>query len=70
MTLREIRVIRGLSLRQVAELTRIAAPHLSEIERGLRLASPEQLGRLADAYGVSREGWRATVLYTIDPEVA
>jgi transcriptional regulator with XRE-family HTH domain len=44
-----------LSLRQLAELTGISNPYLSQIERGLRKPSAEVLQQLAKALRVSAE---------------
>jgi transcriptional regulator with XRE-family HTH domain len=56
-----------LSLRQLAELTGISNPYLSQIERGLRKPSAEVLQQLAKALRVS-----AATLYVragiLDPE--
>jgi transcriptional regulator with XRE-family HTH domain len=56
-----------LSLRQLAELTGISNPYLSQIERGLRKPSAEVLQQLAKALRVSAETLyvRAGIL---DPE--
>jgi transcriptional regulator with XRE-family HTH domain len=68
-TLRDLRVARDLTLREVEEasrpvgvngergIARVWAAHLSEIERGKRVPSPDQLAILSDLYGVSRDGW-------------
>jgi transcriptional regulator with XRE-family HTH domain len=69
-SLRDLRTICGLSLRDVQDRTlppgenakpRIWAAHLSEIERGKRVPTPEQLVILSRIYGVSTEGW--TLMY-------
>lgn len=44
-----------LSLRQLAELTGVSNPYLSQIERGLRKPSAEVLQQLAKALRVSAE---------------
>ncbi|MBA3528965.1 MAG: helix-turn-helix transcriptional regulator [Propionibacteriaceae bacterium] len=56
-----------LSLRQLAELTGISNPYLSQIERGLRRPSAEVLQQLSKAFRVSAETLyvRAGIL---DPE--
>ena len=53
--LREQRVDSRLSLRQLAELTGVSNPYLSQIERGLRRPSAEVLQQLAKALRVSAE---------------
>jgi transcriptional regulator with XRE-family HTH domain len=56
-----------LTLRQLAELTGVSNPYLSQIERGLRRPSAEVLQQLAKALRVSAESLyvRAGIL---DPE--
>lgn len=44
-----------LSLRQLAELTGVSNPYLSQVERGLRKPSAEVLQQLAKALRVSAE---------------
>src|SRR3954468_17330490 len=65
--LREQRLPAKLSLRQLAELTGVSNPCLSQIERGLRRPSAEVLQQLAKALRVSAESLyvRAGIL---DPE--
>src|SRR4051812_30536343 len=65
--LRERRVAAELTLRQLAELTGVSNPYLSQIERGLRRPSAEVLQQLAKALRVSAESLyvRAGIL---DPE--
>jgi transcriptional regulator with XRE-family HTH domain len=53
--LRSQRQMAQLSLRQLAELTRISNPYLSQIERGLHQPSVTIIKTLADALGVSAE---------------
>lgn len=53
--LREQRRQAELSLRQLAELTGVSNPYLSQIERGLRKPSAEVLNQLAKALRVSSE---------------
>ena len=45
----------NLSLRQLAELTSLSNPYLSQIERGLHQPSVRVLRRLSDALNVSAE---------------
>ena len=53
--LREQRRHAELSLRQLADLTGVSNPYLSQIERGLRRPSAEVLQQLAKALRVSAE---------------
>jgi transcriptional regulator with XRE-family HTH domain len=53
--LREQRRHAELSLRQLADLTGVSNPYLSQIERGLRKPSAEVLNQLAKALRVSAE---------------
>lgn len=53
--LREQRRQARLSLRQLAELTGVSNPYLSQIERGLRKPSAEVLQQLAKALRISAE---------------
>lgn len=46
-TLKSFRTRRGFSLSQLAELTKIDERRLGELERGQRLASPSECGRLS-----------------------
>ena len=51
--IRSQRKLANLSLRQLAELTSLSNPYLSQIERGLRKPSAEVLQQLASALRVS-----------------
>ena len=53
--IRRRRQLANLSLRQLAELTRISNPYLSQIERGLHQPSVRVLRLLSDALNVSAE---------------
>jgi transcriptional regulator with XRE-family HTH domain len=53
--LRSQRQLAQLSLRQLADLTRISNPYLSQIERGLHQPSVTIIKTLANALGVSPE---------------
>ncbi|MCY7394815.1 MAG: helix-turn-helix domain-containing protein [Nocardioides sp.] len=53
--LKEQRKGARLSLRQLAELTGVSNPYLSQIERGLRRPSAEVLQQLAKALRISAE---------------
>jgi len=51
--LRRARLDRGLSLRQLAELSRVSVPYLSEIERGRKEVSSEILAAVAKVLDLS-----------------
>jgi len=53
--IRSQRKLANLSLRQLAELTSLSNPYLSQIERGLRRPSAEVLQQLAKALRISAE---------------
>ncbi|WP_166355846.1 helix-turn-helix domain-containing protein [Phytoactinopolyspora limicola] len=53
--LREQRRTAQLSLRQLADLTGVSNPYLSQIERGLRKPSAEVLQQIAKALRISSE---------------
>ena len=53
--IRQQRQRAGLSLRQLAELTSLSNPYLSQVERGLHQPSVRVLRLLADALNVSAE---------------
>jgi transcriptional regulator with XRE-family HTH domain len=53
--IRSQRKLANLSLRQLAELTSLSNPYLSQIERGLHQPSVRVLRSLADALNVSAE---------------
>ena len=53
--IRSQRKLANLSLRQLAELTSLSNPYLSQIERGLHQPSVRVLRLLADALDVSAE---------------
>src|SRR6476659_5100521 len=57
-----------LSLRQLAELTGISNPYLSQIERGLRKPSAEVLQQIAKAMRISAESLyvRAGIVHPAD----
>lgn len=50
--LKAARLARGLSLQEVGFRTRVQAPHLSQIERGLLKPYPPQAKRLARFLGL------------------
>ena len=53
--IREQRKLANLSLRQLAELTSLSNPYLSQIERGLHQPSVRVLKAISDALNVSAE---------------
>ena len=53
--IRSQRKLANLSLRQLAELTSLSNPYLSQVERGLHQPSVRVLRSLADALNVSAE---------------
>jgi transcriptional regulator with XRE-family HTH domain len=53
--IRTQRKMANLSLRQLAELTQLSNPYLSQIERGLHQPSVRVLKQLSDALNVSAE---------------
>jgi transcriptional regulator with XRE-family HTH domain len=63
LTLRQMRDARDISLRTLATEVGIHAPHLSEIERGQRMVTPEQLARLSEFYGVDVAGWHLMLVH-------
>lgn len=56
-TLADLRRAAGLSLRDVQRETAVKATHLSEIERGRKWPTPDELAALSAFYGVDEEGW-------------
>src|SRR5262245_53711245 len=69
--LHEQRLANRLSLRQLADLTGVSNPYLSQIERGLRRPSAEVLQQIAKALRISAETLyvRAGILNPEDGEV-
>ncbi len=53
--IREQRTRAGLSLRQLAELTSLSNPYLSQVERGLHQPSVRVLRAISDALNLSAE---------------
>jgi transcriptional regulator with XRE-family HTH domain len=65
------RKLANLSLRQLAELTSLSNPYLSQIERGLHQPSVRVLRQLADALNVSAETLLAQAgLFDPEPDPA
>lgn len=69
LTLRALRLERGLSIRDVENLSGISRACLSMIERGRELPTPEQLATLADVYGVVGR-WRFVTLVLLEERQA
>ena len=63
--IRSIRMSKGITGQRLAQMAKISAPYLSEIERGLSEASGEKLLRIANSLGVSVQ----TLLEGSPPEV-
>ena len=51
----------GLTLRQLADATGVAASYISEMERGIKPGSVSALARLADALGARVDSWSSTL---------
>jgi len=68
VTLRELRRMRGLSLRDVERSTGIYRGQLSTIERGISIPSPATLQTLSELYGVPFDSWKVVVEYVIAGE--
>lgn len=71
--LKRLRRTRGLTLRQVAELSGVTESILSKVENGKRDPQMSTVERIADALGVrlvfeARESLGANVLDVCDPE--
>lgn len=52
-TLRRIRLARGLTLRDLSELSQVSVPYLSEIERGRKEPSSEILATICRVFGMT-----------------
>lgn len=59
--IRAQRLLARLSLRQMAEMTRISNPYLSQVERGIYRPSAHVLKSIADALDISAEALYAQV---------
>ena len=59
LTMREVRRMRGLSLRDVEVETGIARGTLSRIERGLEMPRPGHMLSICDCLGVHPNDWFA-----------
>ncbi len=66
--IRRQRQLANLSLRQLAELTTLSNPYLSQIERGLHEPSVRVLKLIADALGVPAETLLAQAGLTDEPD--
>lgn len=58
-SIRKIRVQKGMSIRQLSEITGMTCSHISQVERGLASPSLAALEMISDAFGVP-----ITVLFT------
>lgn len=65
LTLRAVREVRGLSLRDVERETGISRAHLSKVERGIEVPKPKTLVALSDHYGVDSSCWELHVEYRL-----
>lgn len=68
LTLREVRQMRELSLRDVERETGISRATLSKIERGIELPRVDVMLWLSDVYGVSPHAWFAVHEYRCSRE--
>lgn len=68
LTLRELRVRAGLSLRELEREISISRAYLSGIETGTRTPTAGELIKLADFYSVSFEQCRFVTLATFEVE--
>lgn len=68
MSLREFRLSRQLSLRDLAAMSGINRGTLSQIEQGKRLPEARQIRALSDALGVPAESWR--IRFVLETEVS
>lgn len=55
-TLRELRMARGITLRELAERSGVAAAIVSQVERGRLVATPGEAAALAVALGLEADG--------------
>jgi transcriptional regulator with XRE-family HTH domain len=66
-TLADLRRAAGLSLRDVQRETAVKATHLSEIERGRKWPTPQELDVLSRFYNVSSEEWKLMLVQETKP---
>lgn len=67
----EYRRARGMSRSQLAELSELSYPYVSQLETGLRKPSRDAARRLADALGIDPLDLEATIPANLkDPEIA
>lgn len=67
----EYRRARGMSRSQLAELSELSYPYVSQLETGLRKPSRDAARRLADALGIDPLDLEATIAANLnDPEIA
>ena len=67
MWLREQRMKRGLTQKQLAGLVGTTDNHISDIENGIRKMSPERYPRFAKILSIPREQFIKRVLFAYDP---
>jgi transcriptional regulator with XRE-family HTH domain len=67
-TIRELRIERLLTLREVARVANISLGYLSEVERGQKEISSEYLDGIGDALGVSSAHLVIEAGYRMDEE--
>lgn len=70
LTLRELRNLRGISLRQAEVELGFSRAQLSKIERGIEVPTPVHLLALSDLYGVPPEEWRLSIEFRMPAEIA
>jgi len=63
LTMREVRKLRGMSLRDVEAETGISRATLSKVERGIELPKVGHMLSLSDTYGVHPNDWFAVHEY-------
>jgi transcriptional regulator with XRE-family HTH domain len=68
--LRELRRLKGLSLRDVEEESGASSSYLSQVEQGKRQPSAELLRKIAPTYGASVRELMTLAGYLEEPEVA
>ena len=68
LTLRDVRRLRGMTLREVQDVTGINRGTLSKIERGIEFPKPNVILSLSDLYGVLPDSWYHVIEYRCPPE--
>lgn len=51
--IKEVRMVKGISQKQLAAMVNISAPYLHDLENNRRGAKPETMNRIANALGVT-----------------